>query len=72
MGREAVKIGEWNMLDGIVREVRADEDPAIIRIQLGESIVESHMPKGVLEETGLKVGDRITVMIDSTQVAITK
>jgi hypothetical protein len=40
-----VKISEGNAIYGTVREVRVDEAVATIRIQFGEDILESVIPK---------------------------
>ena len=65
-----VKIGEGNTVQGTVREVRVDGATAIVRIQFGENIVESVMPRAMAEELGLQPGDPVTAMIESTPVDI--
>jgi molybdopterin-binding protein len=65
-----VKIGDGNTVRGTVREVRVEGAMAIVRIQFGENIMESVMPSAVAEEMGIKAGDPVTAMIESTPADI--
>lgn len=67
-----MNIGEGNMRTGTVREVRAEGDLAVIRIQFGDNIVESVMTKAMAEDMGIKAGDPVTAMIETTRVRIEK
>ena len=65
-----MKINETNTMRGVVREVRVGETMATIRIQFGESIVESDLPRATLDDMGIKVGDEVTALIETTPVDI--
>ena len=45
---------------------------AIVKIQVGDNIVESAITKEAVEDLGLKAGDKVTAMIKSTSVMIMK
>jgi molybdopterin-binding protein len=67
-----VKIGEGNAVQGTVCEVRFSRDTATIRVQFGEDIVESVIPKAVADELGIKAGDPVTATFEVTPVNIKK
>jgi molybdopterin-binding protein len=45
---------------------------AIVKVQIGDNIVESAITKEAVEDLGLKPGDKVTVVIKSTSVMIMK
>jgi molybdopterin-binding protein len=45
---------------------------AVVKIQVGENIIESAITKDAVEDMGLKAGDKVTAMIKSTSVMIMK
>ena len=67
-----MRISETNTVRGIVREVRVGETMATIRIQFGENVVESALPMAALDDIGIKVGDEVTALIETTPVDIIK
>jgi molybdopterin-binding protein len=65
-----VRIGESKQMQGTVWEVREGETMATLRIQFGESIIESDIPKALLDDLGIKVGDPVTATFEVTPVDI--
>jgi molybdopterin-binding protein len=61
-----------NQLPGIVEEVRLGEIMAHVVVKVGESVVESVITRTSAEELKLTKGDRIRVVIKSTEVMIQK
>jgi molybdopterin-binding protein len=45
---------------------------ATIRIRFGEDIVTSVISKDAMEDMGIRVGDRVTAIMDYTRVRITR
>jgi molybdopterin-binding protein len=67
-----MKIVESNTVQGTVREINIGEVTAAIRIQFGEDFFESAIPGAMLDDLGLKVGDRVTAMFKVTPVDVIK
>jgi molybdopterin-binding protein len=61
-----------NKLQGTVKEVKPGAVMAIVKVQVGENIIESAITKEAVEEMGLKAGDKVTAVIKSTSVMIMK
>jgi molybdopterin-binding protein len=61
-----------NQLPGIVEEVRLGEIMAHVVVKVGESVVESVITRTSAEELKLTKGDRVRVVIKSTEVMIQK
>jgi molybdopterin-binding protein len=61
-----------NQLPRIVEEVRLGEIMAHVVVKVGESVVESVITRTSAEELKLTKGDRIRVVIKSTEVMIQK
>jgi molybdopterin-binding protein len=61
-----------NQLPGIVEDVRLGEIMAHVVVKVGESIVESVITRTSAEELNLKKGDRVHVVVKSTEVMIQK
>jgi molybdate transport system regulatory protein len=45
---------------------------AIVKVQVGENIIESAITKDAVEEMHLKAGDKVTAIIKSTSIMIMK
>ena len=67
-----MKFSARNKIPGIVKEVRPGTVMAIVKVQVGENIVESAITKEAVEDLALKAGDKVTVVIKSTSVMIMK
>ncbi len=61
-----------NKLHGTVKEVKTGAVMAIVKIQIGENVIESAITKEAVEELGLKAGDKVTAVIKSTSVMVMK
>ncbi len=61
-----------NKLQGTVKEVKLGAVMAIVKVQVGENIIESAITKDAVEEMKLKAGDKVTAVIKSTSVMIMK
>jgi molybdopterin-binding protein len=61
-----------NQLPRIVEEVRLGEIMAHVVVKVGESVVESVITRTSAEELKLTKGDRVRVVIKSTEVMIQK
>ena len=57
---------------GTVKEVMLGEVMAIVKVQVGDNLIESAITKDAVQDMGLKVGDKVTAMIKSTSVMIMK
>ena len=67
-----MKFSARNKLPGTVKEVKTGAVMAIVKIQVGDNIIESAITKEAVEEMGLKAGDRVTAVIKSTSVMVMK
>jgi len=61
-----------NKLQGTIKEVKLGTVMAIVKVQVGDNIIESSITKEAVEELSLKVGDKVTAVIKSTSVMIMK
>jgi molybdopterin-binding protein len=61
-----------NKLQGTVKEVKPGAVMAIVKVQVGDNVIESAITKEAVEEMGLKSGDKVTAVIKSTSVMIMK
>ena len=61
-----------NKLQGTVKEVKPGAVMAIVKVQVGDNIIESAITKEAVEEMNLKAGDKVTAVIKSTSVMIMK
>jgi molybdopterin-binding protein len=61
-----------NKLQGTVKEVKVGAVMAIVKVQVGENIIESAITKDAVEEMHLKAGDKVTAVVKSTSVMIMK
>jgi len=67
-----MKVSARNKLPGTVKSVTPGAVMAIVKVQVGDNVVESAITKEAVEEMGLKTGDKVTVMIKATSVMIMK
>jgi len=61
-----------NKLQGTIKEVTPGTVMAIVKVQVGDNIIESSITKEAVEEMKLKAGDKVTAVIKSTSVMIMK
>ncbi|HWY69104.1 MAG TPA: TOBE domain-containing protein [Terriglobales bacterium] len=61
-----------NQLPGVIEEIQLGGVMAHIAVRVGEHIVESVITRRSAEELKLKKGDRVTVVIKSTEVMLQK
>ena len=67
-----MKVSARNKLTGTIKEVTLGAVMAIVKVQVGDNIVEAAITKDSAEDLGLKAGDQVTAMIKSTSVMIMK
>jgi molybdopterin-binding protein len=67
-----LKISARNKLQGTIKEVKVGQVTAIVKVQVGDNLIESVITKDAVDDMGLKVGDQVTAMIKSTSVMIIK
>ena len=67
-----MKISARNKLQGTIKSVNVGAVMAVVKIQVGDNLIESAITKDAVEDMGLKTGDSVTVMIKSTSVMIMK
>lgn len=67
-----MKVSARNRLPGTVKEVTLGSVMAIVKIQVGDNLIESAITKDAVEDMGLKAGDNVTAMIKSTSVMVMK
>jgi molybdopterin-binding protein len=65
-------ISARNQLEGKVTEVTLGDIMAHVVVRVGKSQVESVITRRSAEELGLKKGDKVTVVIKSTEVMLQK
>lgn len=61
-----------NQLPGTVQDVQLGSIMAHVVVKVGDSLVESVITRTSVEEMGLKKGDRVRVVVKSTEVMIQK
>lgn len=61
-----------NKLPGTVKEIKIGAVMAVVRVQVGDNIVESAITKEAVEEMKLKAGDKVTAVVKATSVMIMK
>jgi molybdopterin-binding protein len=67
-----VPLSARNQLPGTVEDLRLGEIMAHVTVRVGDNIVESVITRTSAEELGLKKGDRVRVVVKSTEVMIQK
>jgi len=68
----SMAISARNQLRGTITDVALGNVMAHITVQVGENVIESMISKKSAEELGLKKGDKVVVIIKSTEVMIQK
>ncbi|HTX44620.1 MAG TPA: TOBE domain-containing protein [Methanocella sp.] len=61
-----------NKLPGTVKEVKPGAVMAVVKVQVGDNVLESVITKEAAEELKLKTGDKVTVVVKATSVMIMK
>jgi len=65
-------ISARNQLEGKVVEVNLGDIMAHVVVRVGKSQIESVITRRSAEQLGLKKGDKVTVVIKSTEVMLVK
>lgn len=65
-------ISARNQLEGKVAEVTLGDIMAHVVVRIGKSQIESVITRRSAEQLGLKKGDKVTVVIKSTEVMLEK
>jgi molybdopterin-binding protein len=65
-------ISARNQLEGKVTEVTLGDIMAHVVVKIGKGQVESVITRRSAEQLGLKIGDKVTVLIKSTEVMLQK
>jgi molybdopterin-binding protein len=68
----AAKLSARNQIEGKIIEVEFGGVMAHVTLQVGKNIIESVITKRSAQEMKLKVGDRVTAVIKSTEVMLQK
>jgi molybdopterin-binding protein len=68
----ATKLSARNKIEGKIVEIEADGVMAHVTVQVGKNLIESVITKRSAEEMKLKVGDRVSAVIKSTEVMLQK
>jgi molybdopterin-binding protein len=61
-----------NQLPGTVEDVQTGDIVAQVTVKVGDNLIESVITRKSVEELGLKKGDRVKVVVKSTEVMIQK
>ncbi|HLH16611.1 MAG TPA: TOBE domain-containing protein [Bryobacteraceae bacterium] len=61
-----------NQLPGIVEDIQLGDIMAHVTVKVGDHTVESVITRTSADELGLKKGDRVRVVVKSTEVMIQK
>ena len=68
----AAKLSARNKLEGKIVEIEYGGVMAHVTVQVGKNVIESVITKRSAEEMKLKVGDRVSAVIKSTEVMLQK
>jgi molybdopterin-binding protein len=68
----ATKLSARNQIEGKIVELELGGVMAHVTVQVGKNLIESVITKRSVEEMKLKVGDRVTAVIESTEVMLQK
>ena len=68
----ATKLSARNQIEGKIVELELGGVMAHVTVQVGKNLIESVITKRSVEEMKLKVGDRVTAVIKSTEVMMQK
>ncbi|MBV9746669.1 MAG: TOBE domain-containing protein [Acidobacteriia bacterium] len=65
-------ISARNQLPGTVEDIQVGDIMAHVVVKVGDNLVESVITSNSAKELGLKKGDRVKVVIKSTEVMVQK
>jgi molybdopterin-binding protein len=68
----ATKLSARNQIEGKIVELEVDGVMAHVTVQVGKNLLESVITRRSAEEMKLKVGDRVSAVIKSTEVMLQK
>jgi molybdopterin-binding protein len=68
----ATKLSARNQIEGKIVEIELGGVMAHVTVQVGKNLIESIITKKSVEEMKLKIGDRVTAVIKSTEVMLQK
>ncbi|HWX37834.1 MAG TPA: TOBE domain-containing protein [Candidatus Sulfotelmatobacter sp.] len=68
----ATKLSARNKIEGKIVELELGGVMGHVTVQVGKNLIESVITKRSVEEMKLKVGDRVTAVIKSTEVMLQK
>ena len=68
----AAKLSARNQIEGKIVELELGGVMAHVTVQVGKNLIESVITKRSAQEMKLKVGDRVTAVIKSTEVMLQK
>ena len=68
----AAKLSARNKIEGKIIEIEYGGVMAHVTVQVGKNLIESVITKRSAEEMKLKVGDRVSAVIKSTEVMLQK
>lgn len=68
----ATKLSARNKIEGKIVELEVDGVMAHVSVQVGKNVIESVITRRSAEEMKLKVGDRVSAVIKSTEVMLQK
>lgn len=67
-----MKVSARNKLAGTVREIHLGGVIALVKIDVGDNLIEAVITQDSVEDMGLKAGDRVTALVKSTSVMVMK
>ena len=68
----ATKLSARNKIEGKIVELEVDGVMGHVTVQVGKNLIESVITRRSAEEMKLKVGDRVSAVIKSTEVMLQK
>ena len=68
----ATKLSARNQIEGKIVELEVDGVMAHVTVQVGKNLIESVITRRSAEEMKLKIGDRVSAVIKSTEVMLQK
>ena len=68
----ATKLSARNQIEGKIVELEVDSIMAHVTVQVGKNLIESVITRRSADEMKLKVGDRVSAVIKSTEVMLQK
>ena len=68
----ATKLSARNQIEGKILELELDGVMAHVTVQVGKNQIESVITRRSAQEMKLKVGDRVSAVIKSTEVMLQK